>query len=251
MRLKSFFCVLLALVFFTSCKVIQPSLMLKTEKDFQFSKFSDSLILENYKIAPNDEISLRVFANDGFKLIDITTQSTGAIARNTIDEIVDYEGKVKLPLLGKVKLSGMTLRQAQTFLEKEYESQYIKPFIQLRIINKRVIVFPGTVGAARVVNLVNNNTTLFEAIAMAGGISTDGKAYRIKLIRRPSPEDKPEVFLIDLSTIDGVKAGNTTVLANDIIYVEPRARFGQKVLQEITPYLSIITTSLTLFLLLK
>jgi polysaccharide export outer membrane protein len=251
MRLKSFFCVLLALVFFTSCKVIQPSLMLKTEKDFQFSKFSDSLILENYKIAPNDEISLRVFANDGFKLIDITTQSTGAIARNTIDEIVDYEGKVKLPLLGKVKLSGMTLRQAQTFLEKEYESQYIKPFIQLRIINKRVIVFPGTVGAARVVNLVNNNTTLFEAIAMAGGISTDGKAYRIKLIRRPSPEDKPEVFLIDLSTIDGVKAGNTTVLANDIIYVEPRPRFGQKVLQEITPYLSIITTSLTLFLLLK
>ncbi len=251
MRLKSFFCVLLALVFFTSCKVIQPSLMLKTEKDFQFSKFSDSLILENYKIAPNDEISLRVFANDGFKLIDITTQSTGAIARNTIDEIVDYEGKVKLPLLGKVKLSGMTLRQAQAFLEKEYESQYIKPFIQLRIINKRVIVFPGTVGAARVVNLVNNNTTLFEAIAMAGGISTDGKAYRIKLIRRPSPEDKPEVFLIDLSTIDGVKAGNTTVLANDIIYVEPRPRFGQKVLQEITPYLSIITTSLTLFLLLK
>ena len=251
MRLNSFFCVLLALVFFTSCKVIQPSLMLKTEKDFQFSKFSDSLILENYKIAPNDEISLRVFANDGFKLIDITTQSTGAIARNTIDEIVDYEGKVKLPLLGKVKLSGMTLRQAQTFLEKEYESQYIKPFIQLRIINKRVIVFPGTVGAARVVNLVNNNTTLFEAIAMAGGISTDGKAYRIKLIRRPSPEDKPEVFLIDLSTIDGVKAGNTTVLANDIIYVEPRPRFGQKVLQEITPYLSIITTSLTLFLLLK
>jgi len=251
MRLKSFFCVLLALVFFTSCKVIQPSLMLKTEKDFQFSKFSDSLILENYKIAPNDEISLRVFANDGFKLIDITTQSTGAIARNTIDEIVDYEGKVKLPLLGKVKLSGMTLRQAQAFLEKEYESQYIKPFIQLRIINKRVIVFPGTVGAAKVVNLVNNNTTLFEAIAMAGGISTDGKAYRIKLIRRPSPEDKPEVFLIDLSTIDGVKAGNTTVLANDIIYVEPRPRFGQKVLQEITPYLSIITTSLTLFLLLK
>jgi polysaccharide export outer membrane protein len=225
--------------------------MLKTEKDFQFSKFSDSLILENYKIAPNDEISLRVFANDGFKLIDITTQSTGAIARNTIDEIVDQTGMIKLPLIGKVKLSGMTLRQAQAFLEKEYESQYIKPFIQLRIINKRVIVFPGTVGAARVVNLVNNNTTLFEAIAMAGGISTDGKAYRIKLIRRPSPEDKPEVFLIDLSTIDGVKAGNTTVLANDIIYVEPRPRFGQKVLQEITPYLSIITTSLTLFLLLK
>jgi polysaccharide export outer membrane protein len=225
--------------------------MLKTEKDFQFSKFSDSLILENYKIAPNDELSLRVFANDGFKLIDITTQANVNFARNTIDEIVDNEGMIKLPLIGRKKISGLTLRQAQAFLEKEYESQYIKPFIQLRIINKRVIVFPGTVGSARVVNLVNNNTTLFEAIAMAGGISTDGKAYRIKLIRRTSPEDKPEVFLIDLSTIEGIKAGNTTVLANDIIYVEPRPRFGQKVLQEITPYLAILTTSFTLFYLFK
>lgn len=251
MRFVSFFSCLLALVFFTSCKIIQPSLMLKTEKDFQFSKFSDSLILENYKIAPNDELSLRVFANDGFKLIDITTQANANVARNTIDEIVDYEGMIKLPLIGRIKISGLTLRQAQAFLEKEYESQYIKPFIQLRIINKRVIVFPGTVGSARVVNLVNNNTTLFEAIAMAGGISTDGKAYRIKLIRRTSPEDKPEVFLIDLSTIEGIKAGNTTVLANDIIYIEPRPRFGQKVLQEITPYLSILTTSLTLFYLFK
>ena len=251
MRLKSFFCVLLALVFFTSCKVIQPSLMLKTEKDYVFNKFSDSLVQENYRIAPNDEISLRVFANDGFKLIDITTQSTGTIARNTIDEIVDQSGMIKLPLIGKVKLSGMTLRQAQAFLEKEYESQYIKPYVQLRIINKRVIIFPGAMGTAKVINLVNNNTTIFEAIAMAGGISTDGKAYRIKLIRRPSPEEKPEVYLIDLSTIDGVKSGNTNVLANDIIYVEARPRFGQKVLQEITPYISILTTALTLFLLLK
>ena len=135
MRFVSFFSCLLALVFFTSCKIIQPSLILKTEKDFQFSKFSDSLILENYKIAPNDELSLRVFANDGFKLIDMTTQANANVARNTIDEIVDYEGMIKLPLIGRIKISGLTLRQAQAFLEKEYESQYIKPFIQLRIIN--------------------------------------------------------------------------------------------------------------------
>ena len=251
MRFRSLFYVLIVFIFFSSCKVIQPSLMLKTEKNYVYNNFSDSLVQENYHLAPNDEISMRVFANDGFKLIDITSQSTGIVARNTIDEIVDQAGMIKLPLIGKVKISGMTLRQAQAFLEKEYESQYIKPYVQIRIINKRVIVFPGGMGAAKVVNLVNNNTTLFEAIAMAGGISMDGKAYRIKLIRRPSPEDKPQVFLIDLSTIDGIKGGNTTVLANDIIYVEARPRFGQKVLQEITPYLSLFTTSLTLFLLLK
>ncbi|MBK6834533.1 MAG: hypothetical protein IPG89_09750 [Bacteroidetes bacterium] len=52
-----------------------------------------------------------------------------------------------------------------------------------------------------------NNTTVFEAIALAGGISQDGKAYRIKLIRRVTPNSNPIVYLIDLSKIEGIAPG--------------------------------------------
>lgn len=225
--------------------------MLKTGKNYQFAKISDSLLNENYKIAPNDGVSFKVFSNDGFKLIDISNQVNNSNAGASIEEIVDQDGLIKLPLLGKIKISGYTLREAQSFLEKEYETYYVKPFIQLRIINKRVIVFPGNAGSARVLPLTYNNTTVFEAIALAGGISEDGKAYRIKLIRRKSAQSKPEVFLIDLSKIEGIAAGNMVVLANDIIYVETRPRIAQKTLQEVSPYLSLLTSTLTLFYLLK
>jgi len=244
---KTVFGIILLSLFFSSCKLLRPSFMLQTKKDYQFTKISDSLLNENYKIAPNDGVSFKVFSNDGFKLVDIANTAGGGGARTGIEEIVDKDGLIKLPLLGKVKISGYTLREAQTFLEKEYEAYYVKPFIQLHITNKRVIIFPGAAGAAKVLQLEYNNTTVFEAIALAGGIGTDGKAYRIKLIRRTTREAKPEVYLIDLSKIEGITAGNMVVLANDIIYVETRPKIAQKTLQEVTPYISLITTTLTLY----
>lgn len=219
--------------------------MLKTSKAYQFDKITDTLVKENYRIASTDAIQFKVFANDGFKLVDMSNTGNTTNAGAIIEETVDKDGMLKLPLLGKIKVVGLTMREAQSLLEKEYEIYYIKPFVQLKVVNKRVIVFPGSAGAARVVSIVNNNTTVFEAIALAGGITEEGKAYRIKLIRRTT--EKPEVFLIDLSKIEGIAAGNITVLANDIIYVETRPKIAQKALQEITPYLSLLTSSLTLF----
>lgn len=248
--LKTLFGILALTFFFSSCKLLRPSFMLQTKPNYQYAKITDSLLHENYKIAPNDGVNFRVFSNDGFKLVDIANQGNGGntgATRTGIEETVDKDGLIKLPLLGKVKISGYTLREAQAFLEKEYEAYYVKPFIQLKITNKRIIIFPGAAGAARVLQLEYNNTTVFEAIALAGGIAQDGKAYRIKLIRRPSPDLKPEVYLIDLSKIEGITAGNMVVLANDIIYVETRPRIAQKTLQEISPYLSLLTTTITLY----
>lgn len=227
--------------------------MLKTPKNYDFAKITDSLNRENYKLSPTDAVQMRLFSNDGFKLIDISGSGTTNLSGNNvgayIEETIDKDGLLKLPLLGKVKISGLTLREAQDFLEKEYDLYYKKPFIQLKITNKRVIVFPGNAGSAKVVPISNNNMTVFEALAYAGGITEDGKAYRIKLIRNTN--QKPLVYLIDLSKIDGISQGNITVLANDIIYVEPRPRFVQRAISEITPYLSIITTSLALFYIIK
>lgn len=240
--------VIAVLSFFSSCKVLRPSLMLKTPKDYSYTKITDTLSKLDYRIAPTDAIQYRVFSNDGFKLIDLTVAS-GASVRNDIDETVDKDGNLKLPLLGKVKVQGLTIREAELMLEERYTDYYVKPYIQLKIINKRVIVFPGNAGAARVVTISNNNTTVFEALALSGGITDDGKAYRIKLIRNAKP--KPEVYLIDLSTIDGLAAGNTIVLANDIIYVEPRVRVAQRLSTEIAPYITILSSVILIIALLK
>jgi polysaccharide export outer membrane protein len=83
------------------------------------------------------------------------------------------------------------------------------------------MVFTGTGGRGTVVNLKNENTTLIEALATAGGVTETGKAYKVKLIRGDTRN--PQIMLIDLSTVEGLKQSNLLLQANDIIYVEPNA----------------------------
>ncbi len=240
--------ILLALAsVFSSCKMLKPNVMLKTPKEYKFAKLVDSLSTSDYKIAPNDAVIFRVFSNDGFKLIDLT--NSFANVRGDIDLIVDIQGILKLPLLGKVNVAGLTIRETENLLEKRYEEFYIKPYVTIRVTSKRVIVFPGAGGQARVVPMLNNNTTIFEALALAGGIFEDGKAYRVKLIRNSKP--KAEVFLMDLSTIEGITAGNTLVQANDLIYVEPRIRFAQKFAAEIAPFLTLLSTTVLIYTVIR
>ena len=234
---------------FSSCRILRPSLMLKTPKDYVFDKANDSMTVQDYHIAPTDAISFRILSNEGFKLVDISNSGAGGnsvgLTQSTIETTVELDGTIKVPLIGRVKVQGLTLREAEQMLETRFTEFYVGPYIILKVTNKRVVVFPGNAGVAKVVPIPNNNTTVFEALALAGGITEDGKAYRVKLVRKT--DLKPRVYLMDLSTIEGLKQGSTIVQANDIIYVEPRIRFGQRISAEILPYLSILTTGFLIY----
>ena len=219
MRFIKYFLYLSILFYFSSCKVFRSNLMLKTPKEYTYDKIVDSLSKQDYKLGANDIINVSIFSNDGFKIIDLAT--TNLINRSiNMDYVVTRDGTCKLPLIGRVKLAGLSIREATEYLEQIYAEYYVKPFIVLTVTNKRVIVFPGNGGAAKVVSLINNNTTVIEVLALSGGIVEDGKAYKVKLIRNQDNE-KPKVYLMDLSKIEGLAAGNSVVLAHDIIYVEP------------------------------
>lgn len=233
--------------------MLNPNRMLRTPKDFKFDTFADSLQTTEYRIAPNDELSFKIFTHNGEKMVELMSTSGGAGQQGGqsagLEYLVEHDGMIKLPIIQRVKISGKTLREAESFLEEQYTNYLNKPFVQLKVTNNRVIVFPGgDGGSAKVVSLQNTNTTLFEALAISGGI-VDGKAYNIKLIR--GDLINPKIYKIDLSTINGVKQGNLLLQANDIIYVEPRVRYAQRFITEIAPYISIITTGLLIYGLFK
>lgn len=225
---------------FSSCRILRPSLMLKTPPDYVFDKVSDTMATQDYRIAPTDAVSFRILSNEGFKLVDIGSNGASNIAVSTIETTVELDGTIKVPLIGRVKVQGLTVREAEQMLETRFSEFYVGPYILVRVANKRVIVFPGNAGLARVVTILNNNTTVFEALALAGGVTEDGKAYKVKLVRKNGTSTR--VYLMDLSTITGLKDGNTVVQANDIIYVEPRNRIGQRLSSEVIPYVSLLSS---------
>jgi polysaccharide export outer membrane protein len=245
MRLLQFFTVITFIFLFSSCKVFKSNLMLKTPRNYSYDKIVDSLSAQDYRIAANDVLQLRIFSNDGFKIIDLSPAASNFASVNT-DYTVERDGYIKLPIVGRTKISGLTVREIESYLEQIYTEYYVKPFIIVKVVNKRVIVFPGNGGLAQVLPLVNNNTTVLEAIALSGGISQDGKAYKVKLIRTEGTS-KPKVYLMDLSTIDGISAGNTTVLANDIIYIEPRYRVASTLVGELAPVIALISSTFVIY----
>ncbi len=245
--MKKILLILITLITFSSCKIFKSNLMLKTPKNYNYDKLLDSLARLDYKISANDAIIFKVFTNDGFKLIDLASSST-SIFRNDIDVIVESDGSVKMPLIGRLHVEGLTIREAEDLFEEKYSVLYVNPFVTLKVSNKRVIVFPGNSGSARVLTLANNYTTVMEAIASAGGIPEDGKAYKVKLIRNNADATKkPLVYLMDLSRIEGLADAKTKVQANDIIYVEPRYKPFATFNKEITPIITLISSVLILY----
>lgn len=242
----------IALVFLVGSCNVNSDLMLKTPKDYEYEPLDSlrsKLNNEEYIIKVDDIIQFRFQTNNGIRILDIAagTNEGGGMVGNqmnsvsAIQYVINADSLVKLPYINQVNLVGKTIREAERFLQEAYKNYYVDPFIQITVTNKRVLVFPGNGGDAQVVNLMNNNTTLIEAIALAGGISDRGKARRIKLIREVEGERK--VFLIDLSTIDGLSHVDVVVQNGDYIYIEPAPQLGREVFVEIAPIFSILSST--------
>ena len=146
--------------------------------------------------------------------------------------------------MGRIKISGLTIREAEQLLEQKYSQYYKNPFVIINVTNRRIIVFSGGSSKGSVLPITNENFTLVEALAQAGGIDNFSKSYKIKLIR--GNLNDPQVFLFNVSDLKDMKKANFLLQANDIIYVETRPRYASKILVELAPYMSLLTTILLL-----
>jgi len=163
-------------------------------------------------------------------------------SRNTMTYLVRQDGTSNLPVLGSISVAEKTIVELEEEIRTLLSENYINPFVQIRVTNQRVIIFPGK-GDAQVVEITNANTSLLEAIALAGGIRDEGRANSIKLMRKTKTGER-EIYNIDLSTIDGLNHAQMIVQSNDYIYVDFKPRFASAFLTEVTPWLSLLTTAL-------
>lgn len=223
----------------SSCITMNKSRMLKTPRDYQFALFPDSTVNKTYKISKDDVLSLRMFSNNGFKPIMIGAIGNGGVAGATYN--VQSDGSVKIPILGEFNIAGYSLKEAENLIEERLSKFYKDPFVILQVLNKRVYLFRGG-NTAQIVNLSNDNTTLFEVLASAGGLTQAGNAKRIKIIRGDLRD--PVVYLIDLSTVESLPSSDLILQANDIIYIDPVINFASNLTADIGAIMGLVTSVL-------
>jgi polysaccharide biosynthesis/export protein len=231
-----------------SCKVFEPSQMLRTKPGQEYQTYTDSIVNE-YRIAPDDVINFIVLPNKGERIISGVSdqsQSNTPTEKSGLSYIIERDGTANMPLIGSTKFEGLTRREAEIMLEEKYAAYINNPYVKINVENRRVFVFHGA--SSTVFKLENQNTTLFEVLAQAGG-TEDSKAHKIKLIRKVN--NVPQVYLIDLSKIENVNQGNIIVQSNDVIYVTPRTHVTERIIATVTPYLSLLATAFAAIALFK
>lgn len=185
------------------------------------------LSIVEYHIQPLDNLSINFETlseeNDAFdflsKLSPQGRMTGGAIGSAAVNGIlVDKGGDIEYPVLGKIKIAGLTLFQAQDTI-RAIAAKYIPDVIvRVRMLNFRFTVL-GEVNGEKTVTSFNTRLTLLEAIGLAGGFGELADRTNVKVVRQQ--DDQAQIYYLNLLNEELLESPHYYVQQNDIIIVPP------------------------------
>lgn len=215
---------LMALILF-ACKTNNVNLT-------YFSNAADGAVLgtNDYeiKLAPDDELMITVTslvpaATEAFNLpLSSVSPMSQLPLQNTQRQyatyLVDKEGSITMPVLGKVKLGGLTTREAEDTLRRLISKSVDDPVVVVRLVNFKVNVI-GEVNAPAVVEVKSERFSVLDAIAAAGDLSIYGLRDQVFVVRE---ENGAKTFhRLDLTAANVVASPYFYLRQNDVVYVAP------------------------------
>lgn len=132
--------------------------------------------------------------------------------------LIDSEGNINFPSLGKVKIGGLTRIDAENLLLQKLSLYVTNPKVDLRILNFKVSV-QGEVTRPGTFPITSERITLLEAISLAGDLTVYGKRTNVLVIREN--DGVKSVQRIDLTKSDFINSPYYYLRQNDVVYVEP------------------------------
>jgi len=188
----------------------------QTEKTITQQNISDRSI--EYRILPQDRLEVALYKDPAQNQMAGSYNELGqSMTRNGI--LVDTAGYIALPLIGKIKVAGLTQTQAADRISTQYKKYLNTPSVYLEVLNKRLFVL-GEVKKPGVVEIDKEKMTLFEAIAFAGDLTDDAVRDDIVILSN-SPVRGMEMRRVDLTNFDTMKYASLMLRPNDIVYVQP------------------------------
>jgi polysaccharide export outer membrane protein len=132
--------------------------------------------------------------------------------------LVDKAGNIELPIMGVVKVAGLTTFEAKEALRSKAEQYYKSPTIQVRFANYKITVL-GEVLKPAAYTVPYEKVTVLDAIALAGDLTIYGKRKNVMLIRDNG--EKKDIIRLDLTSTALISSPYYYLKQNDVIYVEP------------------------------
>lgn len=215
--------VLLMILLTTSCA---------SRKDivyFQDEALSSALENQNANFAlrykPDDLLTIIVSAQDPlvaqpFNLQAASTTNSVIDAQGSLKMqtyLIDSEGNIEFPVLGTLKMAGLTRSEANSFLKQKLRDYIVNPIVNIRLANFTVTVL-GEVRNPGTYTIQDEKISVSQALGLAGDLTIYGKRNNVLLIREVDGEKK--YSKIDLTSVNSLNAANYYLTQNDVLYIE-------------------------------
>ena len=200
------------------------------------------------KIQKDDLLSIFVYSDalDKLKTDALYNLPASAGGGSTTGFLVDVNGDIEYPGIGKIHAEGMTKLQLADYIKEKFgkEDSVLKnPSVIIRWLNYKITLL-GEVNREGLVNLPGEKVNILEAIGLVGGITPYGKKENVRVYREI--DGNREIGTIDLTSKDMFLSPYYHLMQNDIILVEPnkaKARpEDQLTWQKITAAVGLITS---------
>ena len=183
------------------------------------------------RIQPNDILQINIQTIDtktsseiqgspspGLPSTSAANSSIGASAPYVTGFLVDKDGNVAIPLVGKAKIGGLTTAEARDLITQRVAVYYKDPVVNVRFANFSITIL-GEVARPGTYIISNEKVSLLDAIGVAGDLTIYGKRDNVMLIRE---ENTKKVFVrFNLNSDDIFKSPYYYLRQGDVVYVEP------------------------------
>ncbi len=223
-------CILFVCAFFASCAARKEHSLFNAPSDVVTDTIKQVYVVNDqgisdayYKIKVNDQLAIRNLQNKEFGATPSANSTNGnqtvsGSINNALSYLVDVDGKVNLPAIGKVDVVGLSRREAAIKIQELYAKQLLRdPIIELSVVNLKVTLL-GEFSKQGNFLLERENTTLIDIIGEAGGINKTADPKTLKIIR--GDRSHPEIIYVNLNDINSLASKKLVLQNNDIIVLQ-------------------------------
>jgi len=214
----------------------------------------ENIVKYEPKLKPDDLLMIIVSAPDPEAAVPFNLPSVGISGTNGgVDMVnpqlryqtylINNDGDIQFPVIGNLKLGGLTRSEALTKLNTELKKYINNPVVNMRILNYKVSVF-GEVARPGTFEIATERITLPEALSRAGDMSIYGNRHNILVIREV--DGKKTYNFVDITKADFINSPFYYLSQNDLVYVEPnKTKINSSV---VGPNTSVIISSVSLLI---
>ena len=226
--MKNLIYYLILLLNMFSCKPKENMVYMEKEKNIAESKINQAVFYGAH-IQSGDVLDIKVTAFDEnavrpFNLYSMNNStSPGQMNGQTAQlapqgYLVDNEGFIYFPVLGKLFIKGMTLAQLRADLEKRLLTYLAEPLVSIKQLNFNITVLGEVKKPGQYTN-PSDKITVLQALGLAGDMTDYGNRTNVKLIREE--EGISKTYVIDFTDKNITSSPYYYMQQNDVLYVEP------------------------------